>query len=174
MRRTLLATLLLLLIASTSLFAVEDSFTVTTGITLIGYMKVSSAAIAANTVTAYTNSGSFDTLGISTSGTQDFSAYMTTLCNNRTGYEVTMTATAMSSTQGSSTTYIDYTVGCGTGSITTNGAAVIEPVTIVDIGTLDVLTGNSEAITLSVDADTFNAAVAGDYAGTVTFSFNAT
>ncbi len=176
MRRTCIALLVILFIAWPPILAdpVDDCFAVEAEICLIGYMKVSSSAIAGHTLTAYNNSGEFTTLAITTSGDQDFSAYMTTLCNSRTGYEVYMTATAMASGEEGSTSYIDYTVGCNNVSITTNGAAIIEPVRIVNRNHMNKLRGNSKRISLSVDPTTFDAAVAGEYTGTVTFTFTAT
>jgi len=177
MRRAYIATLLILFIAWTPTFSepIADCFSVETEISLIGYMKVSSSAIGGHTLTAYNNSGEFTTLGINSSGDQNFSAYVTTLCNCRTGYEVTMTATAMTSgEEGETTSYINYTVGCNNKSITTNGSAIIPPVRIVNKNQLIQLRGLSKAISLSVDETTFDAAVAGEYTGTVTFTFSAT
>lgn len=175
MRRTYIATLLILILAWTPIFAdpVGDCFTVETEISLIGYMKVSSSAIAGHTLTAYNNSGEFTTLPITTSGDQEFSAYMTTLCNCRTGFKVFMTATAMASGDEGPTSYINYTVGCNGNSITTNGPVIIEPVRIMNRSTMNKLRGKSKRISLSVDAATFDAAVAGEYTGTVTFTFAA-
>lgn len=175
MKKTFMASLLILIIASASIFAVQDSFEVTTTIGEIGYMKVSELAIAGNTSQAYADTGLFGDLTISTSGPQTFSAYLTTLSNKRTGYEVTMIATPMTSTVGSATSYINYTVGCGTGSITTNGASTTTTaVKVVDVNSLVALTGDSKQITLSVDKPSFDAAVSGTYTGTVTFNYSAT
>lgn len=175
MRRTYIATLLILILAWTPIFAdpVEDCFTVETEVSLIGYMKVSSSAIGGHTLTAYNNSGEFTTLPITTSGDQEFSAYMTTLCNCRTGFKVFMTATAMTSGEEGSTSYINYTVGCNNKSLTTNGSAIITPIRVIRKNKLTKLTGLSKRISLSVDAATFDAAVAGEYTGTVTFTFAA-
>ena len=174
MKKTIIATLLILLIASASIFAVADSFNVTTTVGEIGLMKVSKLAIAANTSQAFSDSGDFIELVIENSGEQTFEAYLTTLSNKRSGYEVTMKATPMTSAA-TPTTYIDYTVGCGTGTITTNGASTsTTPVTIIDVTSLTELTGSSEAITLSVDETTYEAAVSGSYTGTVTFNYTAT
>ena len=174
MKKTIIATLLILTIASASIFAVADSFNVITTVGETGLMKVSSAVIAGHTSLAYTNSGDFTELVIENSGEQTFEAYLTTLSNKRSGYEVTMKATPMTSAA-TPTTYIDYTVGCGTGTITTTGATTpATAVTIIDIASLTELTGASKAITLSVDSATFEAAVSGSYTGTVTFNYTAT
>ncbi len=177
MKKTILTTLLILAIATASIFAVDDSFTVTTTVAERGDMKVSANAIAGHTPGAYTTAGDFTTLPITASGTQTFSAYMTTLSNKRTGYTVTMAATPMASVvAGQTTSYIDYTVGCGSQSIVTHGAAAptVTGSTVDTVTALTGLTGKSIPITLSVDATTFAAAVSGSYIGTVTFTFSAT
>ena len=175
MRRTFIVTLLILALATISLFSVDDTFNVTTEIALIGWMKVSSSAIGGNKVSDYTDSGNFTTLAIIASGEQIFEAYMTTLCNSRTGYTVTMSATPMTSAVvGSTTSHINYTVSCNGYDVQTTLASENAPTLIVDVNSLIKLTGSSHAISLSVDATTFDAAVAGSYTGTVTFTFAAT
>lgn len=173
MRRTFIATLLVLILASTSIFSVDDNFAVTTDVSLIGYMKVSASKIGGHTLAKYNDSGSLETLAITTSGDQTFDAFMTTLCNNRTGYTVTMSASPMTSTEGSSTSHINYTVTCNNKSVTTTSTSEPLPLLIMNVQSLNKLTGRSKRISLSVDAATFDAAVAGDYVGTVTFTFAA-
>lgn len=82
-----------------------------------------------------------------------------------------MTATARTSGEEGSTTYINYTVGCNNKRLTTNGSAIIPPIRVLRKNKLTKLTGQSKRISLSVDEATFNRAVAGDYTGTVTFTF---
>ena len=176
MKKAFIATLLILIIASASIFAATDtdSFNVTTTIAEIGKVKVSAAAIDGNTLAKYTDSGDVSTFAVSSSGNQTtFVAYLTTLSNKRTGYKVTMNATAMKSGTGSSASYINYTVGCDgvVGTLTTNGATTLTALEVLNIGTLDKLTGLSKALSLSIDATTFESAVSGDYTGTVTFNF---
>ena len=180
MKKTFIATLLILLIASASIFAVTatDNFTVTTNINEIGLMKVSNTALTVNTNDGYTATGVFANLPITTHGVQSFSAYLTVLANKRSGYEVTMAATAMTSVvSGQENSYIDYTVSLVSDAakkITTNGAAVIPAITVMDVNSLTALTGASEKLALSVDQASFEAAVSGSYTGTVTFTFSAT
>ena len=178
MKKTFIASLLILIIASATLFAAvvsdTDNFTVTTQIAEIGKVKVSASAIGGNTLSKYTNSGNVETFAINSSGNQTtFVAYLTTLSNKRTGYKVTMNATAMKSGTGASASYINYTVGCDgvVGTLTTNGAATLTALEVLNIGTLSNLTGLSKALSLSIDATTYDAAVSGDYTGTVTFNF---
>lgn len=179
MKKTFIATLMIMVIASASIFAAvvsdADSFNVTTTIAEMGKVKVSIAAIAGNTLVAYNAAGDLTTYGISSSGDQtSFVAFLTTLSNKRTGYKVTMSATAMISGAGASAAYIDYTVGSGGQTVKTNGAGASTPSTaptVMNVSSLPTLTGASQPITLSIDATTYDAAVAGDYTGTVTFNF---
>lgn len=174
MKKTIIATLLILAIITTSLFAVTDNFTVTTVVAEIGLIKITTAAIGVSTLAAYTALTDYDNLTVSAPGSQTFSAYMTTLSNKRTGYNVKMTATAMTSTVGAATSYINYTVGCNSQSVTTNGAATVTPVTVITVPSLTAISGDSKPITLTVDAISFNAAVSGTYVGNITFTFTAT
>ena len=152
-----------------------DNFTVTTDIAEIGNVRVATTN-AVPTDKDFTGLTEFTNLPISTSGSQGTVAHMATISNKRTGYKVTMSATAMKSTVGSATSYIDYTVSCGNQSIVTKGAlAPTVTGTAVDtVTSLSVLTGKSMPITLSIDKPTFDAAVSGSYTGTVTFTFSAT
>lgn len=174
MKKTLIATLLILAIVATSVFAVTDSFTVTTRVAEIGLMKVTDAAITESSLKAYGDMKDFTELAISSSGDQEFTAFMTTLSNKRTGYTVDMKATAMASTVGKDTSYIDYTVSIEDKAVTTKGAAEVASVTVAEVKTLTAITGTSLPISLSIDEKTFDAAVSGDYLGTVTFTFSAT
>ncbi|MDY0290681.1 MAG: hypothetical protein RBR15_17810 [Sphaerochaeta sp.] len=174
MKKTLIATLLILAIATTSAFAVTDSFTVTTKVAELGHMKVTKSAISESTLKAFDALEDFTSLGIKSSGEQKFDAYMTTLSNKRSGYTVDMKATAMTSTVGDDTSFIDYTVSIGDKKVTTKGADEVASVTVAEVKNLKAITGTSLPIQLSIDKTTFDAAVSGDYLGTVTFTFSAT
>lgn len=173
MKKTIIAIILILSLSS-SVFAVTDNFTVTTVVAEIGLIKVTTAAIGASTMAAYNGLTDFGSLVITAAGAQTFSAYMTTMSNKRTGYTVTFTATAMASTVSGQTSYINYTVGCNTKSVTTNGVATITPVTVLTVSTLSAISSSSKAITLTVDPVTFETAASGSYEGNVTFTFTAT
>lgn len=173
MKKRYMLTLVFLLIALPTVFATTKDFTVTTIVDEVGLMKVSSAAILANTNQAFIDSGEFTTLPISTHGPQTFEAYMTVLANKRTGFEVSMKATAMVSTEGSHSAYIRYTVSCGSGTTTTPAGTGVSTLTVLGVSALTSLTGFSERISVDIDEATFNAAVAGSYVGTVTFIFTA-
>jgi len=174
MKKTIIATLLILALTTTALFAVTDNFNVTTTVAEVGLIKITTASIGTtHSVSAFNALTDFTTLAINSSGSQDFTAYMTTLSNKRSGYTVKMVASAMTSTVGSATSYIDYTVGCNSLTATTNGATGSSEITVLTVPSLSAITGSSKAITLSVDATTFEAAVAGSYTGTVTFTYTA-
>lgn len=175
MKKSFIATLLIMIIASISIFAATDSFTVTTDVTEIGNVMVATTSDVP-TDKDFTGLTEFTNLPIETSGNQGTVAYMATISNKRSGYEVTMSATAMESTVGSATSYIDYTVSCGNQSITTKGANAPTVIgsTVDKETSLTGLTGKSTPITLDVDQLTFDAAVSGSYTGTVTFTFSAT
>lgn len=159
--------------ATTSIFAVTDSFTVTTTVAEIGLIKITTASIGtADTFAAYSALTDYNELTVTAAGTQGFTAFMTTLSNKRTGYNVKLSATAMTSTVGT-TSYINYTVTANGVSVTTNGATVITPVTVLNVASLTAIDGDSKPISLTVDATTFNAAVSGTYVGNVTFTFTA-
>ncbi|MDT4763277.1 hypothetical protein [Sphaerochaeta sp. PS] len=179
MKKTIIATLLILLIASASVFAaVSDNFTVTTTVAERGDMKVTTAAMVGHTAAAYGALADFTNLAITASGAQGTAgvvAYMTTLSNKRTGYKVTMAATPMINGSGATASYIDYTVVCGTQTAATHGAAAttITGTAVDTVSGLTGLTGKSMPISLTVDGTTFDAAVAGLHTGTVTFTFTA-
>lgn len=171
MKKTYITIFLILIIASAGIFAATDDFTVTTTVAEIGLMKVSEAAILASTNQAFIDSGDFTTLPITTHGPQTFEAYMTVLANKRTGFNVSMKATAMVSTEGGIPSYIRYTVACGSGTTTTPAGTGFSTLTVLGVTSLTALTGFSRQISVSIDETTFNAAVAGSYVGTVTFEF---
>lgn len=176
MKKTLLAIALIMIIATGAVFAADstDSFTITTSIEDVGLMKVSESAIDGHTQDAYAEAGNFTTYEVKSSGKQEnFEAYLTVLSNKRTGYAVTMEATAMTSTVADyATSYINYTVECeGQKIITNNSSSATEGAHVVSVPSLATLTGASYPITLSIDESTFAAAVSGSYVGTVTFTF---
>ncbi len=109
-----------------------------------------------------------------------FSAHLSTLSNNRKGFTVTMKATAMKSTIDDIDAYIDYRVYCGdpsttdTPHITTNGPTS-DPleIVVITVDKLKKLESRSEPISIFINGTTFDAAVEGQYRGTVTFTYKA-
>jgi len=172
-----LTTLLIILTLITAgVFAVDNaSFDLTTTVAAINAMKITAAQFSGTTVAALTSANGVTTpYNVATAGAQSgFSGYLSTLSNKRTGYYVMMSATAMTSTVGQVSSYINYTVTVDNKSITTNGATTVTPVKVVDVSSLTAITPNSQKITLNVDSTSFNAAVEGQYTGTVTFTYTA-
>jgi hypothetical protein len=176
MKKSIIAVLLLIVFSTVSAFAVDPaSFNVSTAVAGINKMKITTAAFNGATPVSFDDAIIYaGPLTVTTSGPQSFSAYLSTMSNKRTGYKVTMGATAMTSTvAGQTTSYINYTVGVNTKSLTTAGATVVTPVDVITVASLTGLTSQSHPITLSVDATSFNAAVEGNYSGTVTFTYTA-
>ncbi len=188
MKKNLIAILIIALV-SVGLFAATvpgpSSFDVTTTVLGINLMKITKAAFTGTTETAFTNAAAFQgPLGVTGYGAPaNFSAYISTLSNSRVGYKVTMTATAMKSTetvgQSSVDAFIHYTVTANNQSVDTSGKSGGPGAGgKVVIDTLSAgLTGVAPAshqITLSVDQASFEAAVEGTYTGTVTFTWTTT
>ena len=156
------------------MFAVTDTFNVTTTVADVGLIKITEAASTVATVSAFNALDAYGDLAISSSGGQTFTAYMSTLSNSRSGYTVDMDATSMISTVSSVDSYIDFTVTVNSVALTTTGAIVAGTERILTIGSLAAIDTETHAISLSIDATTFDAAVSGSYIGTVTFTYAAT
>lgn len=171
--------LLILILAGTGLFAaVADNFTVTTDVSPIDLMTVSTVEFTGTTktlfegLTAYTNFAVNNT----NAGTRTGTGWLSTLSNNRKGYVVTMAATAMTSTVSSVDAYIDYIVEAGTAKLTTHGSGTTTAEAtnvVVTVPSLTALAPTSTEIFVTVNKDAFDAAVAGSYTGTVTFTYTA-
>lgn len=156
------------------MFAVTDTFNVTTTVADVGLIKVTTAASTVATVSAFNALTAYGDLAISTSGAQSFVAYMSTLSNSRSGYTVTMDATSMYSAGSPADSYIDYTVTVNSVGLTTTGATAVTGVTILTVPSLVAIATETHAVSLSIDSTTFDAAVSGSYSGTVTFTYAAT
>lgn len=176
MKKFLLTILLVLLCITAPMFAVSDSFNVITEVVGVGKIKVTEASVGAapHTEAAFDDLVAFGDLTISSSGAQTFTAYMSTISNSRSGYEVMMDATSMISTVSSVNSYIDYTVTVNGTGLTTTGSTAVTGVKVLDIASLTGIAAESHAISLSIDSTTYAAAVAGSYLGTVTFTYTAT
>ena len=178
MKKNIIAVLLVIALSTAAAFAATNppasSFDVQTSVSGINKMKITAAAFSGTTPSSFDSATAYaGPLGVTASGAQTFSAYLSTMSNNRVGYKVTMGATAMSSTVSSATAYINYTVGVNSKSLTTAGATVVTPVEVITVSSLTGLASQSHAISLSVDSVSFDAAVEGSYSGTVTFTYTA-
>ena len=176
MKKIFITIFLVILLGSATLFAVTDTFDVTTTVAALGKIMVTeeTVGIAPFTETAFDALDAYGDLAISSSGSQTFTAYMSTISNSRSGYTVTMGATSMISPGSPADSYIDYTVSVNSVDLTTTGATAVSDVTVLTVGSLAGIAAQSHAIALSIDATTFAAAVSGTYTGTVTFTYAAT
>ncbi len=176
MKKNLIA-LLVIALVSVGLFAdpTTSTFNVETSVKGINEMKLTTTKFTGTTksaldgLTAYTGP-----LSVTTYGDQNFTAYISTLSNSRVGYTVTMSATAMADDAAS----IHYTVTANGESVDTSNAqngpgsdakVIIDTLTSGMTG----VASQSHLITLTVDQTSFEAAVEGEYSGTVTFTWSA-
>lgn len=179
MKKFIIAALLVLTVFTASIFADNPSpasFDVTTTIGGINLMKITAAEFTGTTLAAFNSASAFSgSLPVNTSGTQTFSAWLSTISNRRTGFTVSMVATPMTSSVDTlANAYIDYTVSVNSESFSTNGATTpVAAVNVIEVTSLAGLTAHSYPIGLTVDANTFDAAVEGSYTGTVTFTYTA-
>ncbi len=185
MKKNLIAILIIALV-SVGLFADDpvtpatatDSFTVTTSIGGINNMKVTTTAVGTDDKT-FDDLSDFSTYEIEDADDLNPStaiAYLSTQTNNRNGYKISLTVTAMKSTPTSgAVSYINYTIflaGDTDGQTTANGTAKTKS-DVIQQGALTKLTEKSYPIKITVDADEYAAAVEGTYTGTVTFNYTA-
>ncbi|MFA5446871.1 MAG: hypothetical protein WC233_01180 [Sphaerochaeta sp.] len=181
MKKHIIAALTIFLLIGFGAYAANpgpSSFDITTNVQGINKMKITASEFTGTAPGQFDDAEAFaESLAISTSGTQEFSAWLSTMSNNRSGYKVTMTATAMKSTIAEKAdSYINYTVTVNSKAITTNDGGASTPVSqdVITVTSLTGLAKQSHQITLSVDQTSFEAAVEGSYSGTVTFTYTAT
>ena len=175
MKRIIFAILVLALTSLAALNAV-DSFDVDTEVEGVNKMKITASEYTSTDPDAIETAPAFGSLNVQSAGPQqNVSAWLSTMSNNPAGYTVSMSATAMKSSITEQTdAYINYTVTVNGASITTNNTTSNpESVEVISKTKLTALTVVSRQITLSVDKTTFDSALEGSYAGTVTFTFAA-
>jgi hypothetical protein len=177
--KKLISAILVLALASFAIFGDTDFFEVETKVEGVNMMKITAGQYNPTTPTpeGFEGVDAFEgPLVINAAGEQSFTAYLSTLSNNRTGYTVSMTATAMkSSITSQADAYINYTVTVNSKSITTNNTTSNPTsVDVITVTGLTALAKESHQIFLSVDPTTFNSAVEGSYSGTVTFTYTTT
>lgn len=168
--------LILSLFMMVGLFAdpITDSFTVTTTIGSINNMKVTEEDVSTK---AWSSLKDFTNFGVTSSNlnTGAAIAYLTTQSNNRKGYKISISATAMANTvlTGHDITYINYTVYLGddTDGLPTNNGTTATKADVVTVSGLTTKTEVSYPIKIQVDSSQFAAAVDGSYSGTVTFNY---
>ncbi|NLZ77617.1 MAG: hypothetical protein GX911_06580 [Spirochaetales bacterium] len=174
--KKLITLLIILTLATGGIFASPDAFLeFSTLVDQIQGMKITASQFTGTSLEALANAEEVTSYTVTSGGSFEV-GWISVISNNRTGYEVTMSATAMASTE-TPVSYINYTISLGTAMITTNGATPVSlqpPSYVFKVASLDSLTPNSRKITLIVSDDALNSAVEGQYTGTVTFSFTAT
>jgi hypothetical protein len=182
MKKNLIALLIVALVA-VGLFAdpANATFQVQTTITGINEMRITATEVdltdfaTADLFSTLTIGGTEDDAGTldTSSGKVTFSAYISTRSNNRLGYTVKMKATPMTTTAvGSVIPEINYTVavsGMEGGSY--YSADGVDPVEVINVPILEETSVESRAISLTVNMTDYNAAITGNYTGTVTFEY---
>jgi hypothetical protein len=177
MKKNIIATLLVLAISSIAIFAANATgqFDVVTSVGGIHEIKLVTVG-----TTGPTTKAGFDGLTADNSDfTVDDNNYSTvqtvrqliSMSNNRNGYYMTLSATAMGADLGTEFAYINYEVVAGGATVTTNDATEVDSVTnIYDSGTLSGMDFYSTNVTVEVNAEEYENAVTGSYSGTITFN----
>ena len=178
MRKTLIFTFLLILI-TTLLTAADPSpatFSVSTKISAINDMKITSEPVDEESFSDpnTTFSGSVSIVGSGSGQNMDgdgnvsFSAFVSTLSNNRAGYTIKMSATPLTS-EGTPPATINYIVTVEDVPFDTKEDTIaVDVFTVQSLGELNV---ESLPISVRLYRDEFDSAVAGTYIGSVTFEY---
>ena len=186
MKKTI-AILLVLVIAGVGLFAAANTFdsilNIGTVIAPINQMAVTAAntpyvwttPLDGENFTAFPSESAYSGLtDIDHYNKDGVVAYLQARSNNRNGFKIDMNATALASTVGSVTEYIDYIAKCGDAVVTTVAGA-----TTVNSGTVGTILYANEVAYLDVTEITVNLtekledAAEGTYTGTITFTYTA-
>jgi hypothetical protein len=174
MKKNLIALLVVLALVTVGLFAANPgpaSFDVKTSVTGINLMKITDAKFTGVSASDFIDAGEFEgPVQVSASGAQTFDAWISTLSNSRAGYKVTMSATPMTSQIGQNIATIHYAVTANSKTVDTDTSPSAQ-VIIDTLSGMSVVASESHEITLTVDSTSFDAAVEGEYSGTVTFTW---
>ena len=175
MRKNLIITLLLAILVTFSLAADDPSaaFSVTTSISAINEMKISNAVVTPTTFgeasTTFSDTvvivGSGEGANMDSSGNVSFTAYISTLSNNRGGYSINMSASPLTNDGAT----INYTVTVN--NITFATKSETNPKTILTVEGLSELDTESLPIAVKVVRSEYDSAVQGTYTGSVTFEY---
>ncbi len=186
MRKNLTITLLLTIAFILPITAADPpsaAFNVSASISAINDMKITNSEVDEDTFgnSGNTFGGSVAIVGsgpgqnMDNDGYVDFTAYISALSNNRGGYTIQMSATPLSSTIGSYTATINYTVSVVNAATSTtvsyNTKSSTTPVDVITVESLSELSVESLPISVMVHRSEFDSAVAGTYTGTVTFEY---
>ncbi|MGH0052499.1 MAG: hypothetical protein ACQ5SW_03795 [Sphaerochaetaceae bacterium] len=178
MKKLTLTTLLILILSSFALFAADDTDAFDVVATINGIHEIK---LVTPGTTVPATKAEFDALTTNntdyTINDSNYDATQTvrqlvSMSNNRAGYYMTLSATAMAADLGSSEyAYINYIVIAGGASLTTNNAtAVTATSNIYESGALTGMDFHSTDVTISVNEGQYENAVTGSYSGTVTFN----
>ncbi len=175
MRKNLIITLLLAILVTFSLAADDPSaaFSVTTSISAINEMKIPNAVVTTETFKSSSTTfsgtvaivGSGEGANMDSSGNVSFTAYISTLSNNRGGYSINMSATPLTNDGAT----INYTVTVN--NITFATKSETNPKTILTVEGLSELDTESLPIAVKVVRSEYDSAVQGTYTGSVTFEY---
>jgi hypothetical protein len=176
MRKNLIITLLLAILVTFSLAADDPSaaFSVTTSISAINEMKISNAVVTTETFKSSSTTfsgtvaivGSGEGANMDSSGNVSFTAYISTLSNNRGGYSINMSATPLTNDGAT----INYTVTVNEVPYTT-GTPSPSAVPVLTVSSLSELDAKSLPIAVTVVRSEYDSAVQGTYEGSVTFEY---
>ncbi|OQA45231.1 MAG: hypothetical protein BWY50_00167 [Spirochaetes bacterium ADurb.Bin315] len=191
MKKNLVALLLVLAVVSVGVFADPPAvpaavdFDIVTTIDPINAMKFTNNSVNNGTYSDFTGAvldnnskiGKYAATGIPASElTSDLTlvGYLSIASNYRLGVKINMTASAMVNSDDSVTTYIPYKIALGsdtTGSTVTSDG--LEKNDVFENGGLSFTNLNvkSTAIKIKVEQTDLDAALVGDYTGTVTFNW---
>jgi uncharacterized protein YxeA len=178
MKKSIIALLVIMLVASVSLFAVvattteslESNLTLQTDIAGINYMKLTASSFTPKTpsVKAFEDATANEAVEKFSSAEEvNDLAYLSILTNKRTGFSIYITATQL---ENESQDYkIDYKVTCDDTYFYAS-----KPMTGIAISETEGITGLSAfsyPISIDLDDDQYAAALEDEYTGTVTFTY---
>lgn len=175
--RKILKLVLGLLLVGSMVFGADTSqeFEITTTINGFTYIKLGTP-----TSTTPTNRGAFEAFGNSgTAFTITDTNYKTdemlvkkifAMSNNRNGYSISMSATALTYTEASFSDYINYTIKAGGATITTNNETTVSPTSAVaNVSDLTGVTINAYDVRITVNETDYENALNETYTATVNF-----
>lgn len=176
MKRTLLTIYLLIVAVGLSAATPNAIFEVSASIAGINDMKITNTAVDVPTYNNPNNAfggtvvitSSGEGYNMDSSGNVAFSAYISTLSNNRSGYSVLMSATALTHEDDDQIT-INYTVAVNDASFATKTDTTA--VEVIEVASLSGLDTESLPISVNVVRSEYDNAVAGTYVGTITFEY---
>lgn len=177
MKKSIIALLLVALIATSSAFAMVASgpsadLKLTTAIEGINAMRLTSERFAPavpseSELNSAEGNGDTEVVSLDTDGTT--LAYLSILTNNREGFKVSIKADPLTSSDKKNEYSIDYVLSCGGQSLDTDKTDSLT----IEEGTISALSAFSYAIAVDLDDDQYNAALEDNYEANVSFEYTA-